>query len=63
MRQTLIGQSILALIGIAFVIVGLADLQARGPLGWLGIAGGLLIIAGAILVVLRKQKSLAADHS
>lgn len=55
MRETLIFQGILTLVGIAFVAAGIGDLSTSVPLGVLSTVGGLLIIAGAVIVVVRKK--------
>ncbi|MDJ0323051.1 hypothetical protein QMG61_04640 [Cryobacterium sp. PH31-AA6] len=60
MRETLVVQGVLALIGVAFVIAGGAFLSTSVPLGLLGAVGGLLVIGGAIVVVLRKQRTMSA---
>lgn len=57
MRETLIFQGILALIGIAFLAAGIGSLSTSAPLGAIGAVGGLLMIGGAIQLVLRKKRA------
>ena len=59
MRETLVVQGVLTLIGVTFVIAGSSYLSTRVPLGSLGAAGGLLIIGGATVVVLRKKRIMS----
>lgn len=61
MRETFVVQGVLALIGVAFVIVGSSYLSTSVPLGLLGAVGGLLVIVGAIVVVLRKKRTISAN--
>ena len=60
MRETLVVQGVLALTGVAFVIAGSSYLSTSVPLGLLGAVGGLLIIVGAAVVVLRKKRTMPA---
>jgi len=46
------------LCGVGFVIAGVDYLSTSVPLGVLGAVGGLLIIAGAVVVVLRKKRAM-----
>lgn len=55
MRETLIFQGILTLIGIALVVAGIGYLSTSVPLGVIGAVGGLLIIAGAVKMAVRKN--------
>lgn len=57
MRETVIFQGVLALIGIAFLAAGIGYLSTNAPLGVIGAVGGLLMIAGAIQLVLRKKRA------
>jgi len=57
MRETLIFQGILTLIGIAFVVAGIGYLSTSTPLGIFGTVGGLLIIAGAVKMTVRKKRA------
>jgi len=57
LRETLIFQGILTLIGIAFVVAGIGYLSTSVPLGVLGAMGGLLIIVGAVKMAVRKKRA------
>ena len=59
MRETLVVQGVLALIGVAFVIAGSSYLSTSVPLGLLGAVGGLLIIVAPTVVVLRKKRIMS----
>lgn len=57
MRETLIFQGILTLIGIAFMVAGSTYLSTSVPLGVFGAVGGLLIIVGAVKMTVRKKRA------
>ncbi|WP_146072684.1 hypothetical protein [Cryobacterium sp. Y62] len=57
MRETLIFQGLLTLIGIGFVVAGIDYMSTSVPLGVFGAVGGLLIIAGATIVAVRKKRA------
>jgi hypothetical protein len=59
MRDVLITQAILGVIGVVLAIAGFAYSPTNLLLGLIGGVGGVLMVVGAIVVILRKRRSLA----
>ncbi|POH67798.1 MULTISPECIES: hypothetical protein [Cryobacterium] len=60
MRETVVVQGILAVIRVVLVIAGSTYLSTSVPLGLLGAVGGLLVMVGAIVVVMRRKQTTSA---
>lgn len=60
MNTRVVLQLALACIGVALLIAGLTYISTDAALGWIGAAGGALVIVGAVLRILRIKR--AARH-
>ncbi|OAH51372.1 hypothetical protein [Microbacterium oleivorans] len=60
MRNSILLQVILAVIGVALLIAGLLYVSTDPVLGWIGAIGGLLIVVGAVMAILKLRRTTKA---
>ncbi|WP_295823080.1 hypothetical protein [uncultured Microbacterium sp.] len=51
-----------AVLGILFVVAGVADVVSRTPWGFLGVIGGALVLIGVVVDLRRERRERRAER-
>ncbi|WP_295850699.1 hypothetical protein [uncultured Microbacterium sp.] len=51
-----------AVLGILFVVAGVADVVRRTPWGFLGVIGGVLVLIGVVVDLRRERRERRAER-
>ncbi|WP_295830374.1 hypothetical protein [uncultured Microbacterium sp.] len=51
-----------AVLGILFVVAGVADVVRRTPWGFLGVIGGALVLTGVVVDLRRERRERRAER-
>ncbi len=51
-----------AVLGILFVVAGVADVVRRTPWGFLGVIGGALVLIGVVVDLRRERRERRAER-